>query len=118
MSAPFPFGFTVTVRRSGRNEFGDKTTPVTHEVAGCMWAPRSSVEDNVGRTSVIDGLQLYGPPRPDIRFDDEIILPAVLELAGQPEKRRTYRVLGDVGNWYSPLTGWEPGFEVSLERVS
>lgn len=117
MSAPFPFGFTVTVRRTTRNEFGDKLTPTTHGLPGCMWAPRTSSEENEGRTSVITGLQLYGPPRPDILFDDEIILPHVLDQPAA-EKKRTYRVVGDVGNWYNPLTGWEPGFEVALERVT
>lgn len=118
MSAPFPFGFTVTVKRSGgRNEFGDKKAGSSHDIAGCMWAPRFSDENDQGRTSVIVGLQLYGPPRPDLRFDDVVVLPDVLELDGLEEKDRTYRVIGAVGNWYNPFTGWEPGFEVALERV-
>lgn len=117
MSAPFPFGFTVTVRRTTRNEFGDKLAPTTHEIPGCAWAPTSSTEDDIGRTSVITGLQLYGPPQPDILFDDDIILPAVMGLPAA-EKKRTYRVVGEVGEWRNPFTGWAPGFEVALERVS
>lgn len=120
--APFPFGFTVTVKRAGgRNEFGDKRPGSTHTIDGCAWSPR--MRENVEITSsvrvaTIEGLQLYGPPNPDLLSDDEVILPAVLDLVGETEKRRTFRVYGDVGHWYNPLTGWHAGFEVALERVA
>lgn len=120
MSAPFPFGFTVTVKRAGgRTEMGDKTPGSEHTIDGCAWSPR--MRENVeitsdNRVSTIEGLQLYGPPDSDIKSDDLIVLPAVMEMAGLPEKRRTFRVYGDVGNWWSPFTGWRPGFEVALER--
>lgn len=117
MSAPFPFGFTVSVIRNTRNQFGDKTRVVHHSIDGCAWAPRTSTEEDNGRTSVITGLQLYGPPRPDILFDDEIVLPQVMGLPAD-EKKRTFRVVGEIGEWRNPFTGWEPGFEVALERVS
>lgn len=120
--APFQFGFTVTVKRAGgRTNMGDKKPGSTHEIHGCMWSPR--MRENVEitseiRVSTIEGLQLYGPPDSDLLPDDEVVLPAVLDLSGFDEKRRTYRVYGDVGHWYSPLTGWRPGFEVALERVT
>jgi hypothetical protein len=122
LGAPFPLGYPVTVKRAGgRTPMGDKIPGSEHVIEGCAWSPR--MRENIeitaeNRASTIEGLQLYGPPDSDILPDDEIVLPAVMELAGMSEKRRTYRVYGDVGHWFSPLTGWRPGFEVALERVT
>lgn len=117
----FPFGFTVTVKRpGGRNEFGDKKAGSEHAIEGCGWGPRmrdSREYDDVQRAAVIEGMQLYGPPEPDLQPDDEVVLPHVLGLPAD-EKLRTFRVIGEVGEWYNPLTGWHPGFECSMERVS
>lgn len=120
--APFPFGFTVTVKRpGGRNEFGDRLPGTEYTIDGCAWSPRMreafELEDAT-RATVVEGLQLYGPPQSGIEADDVVVLPPVLDLVGKPEKRRTYRVVGEIGEWFNPLTGWYPGFEVALERVS
>lgn len=120
-TAAFPQGFTVIVRRPAkRNEFGDRQAASEHTIDNCAWGPRmrdSREYDDSQRMAVITGLQLYGPPMPDIEPDDHIILPHVMGLPAE-EKKRTYRVIGEVGEWRSPFTGWHPGFECSMERVA
>lgn len=111
--APFPFGITVEVERGTRNEHGDVNYAVTHSIEGCADAPRASTEVNENRTTVIVGKTLYGPYGADLRFDDRVVLPGTA-----PRKERTWRVIGEIGNWRNPFTGWTPGFEVALERVS
>lgn len=117
MSAPFPQGYTVEVERGTRDDYGDITYDVALTIEGCAWAPRYSNEDNENRNTVIVGLTLYGPYGADLSADDRIVLPALPEL---PAKRslRTYRVIGDRGDWRSPFTAWKPGFEAALERVT
>lgn len=116
--APFLFGFPVEVLRTPpRNIHGDTAYESVGTIEGCAWAPRFSDENNDSRTSVIVGLTLYGPFGADLRFDDRVVLPHVLAEPADV-KRRTYRVIGDIGNWRSPFTGWAPGFEAALERVT
>jgi hypothetical protein len=115
--APFPFGLTIQIERGTRSEHGDVNYTDSHTIDGCAWAPRESTEVNDNRTTVIVGLTLYGPYGADIRHDDRVVLPDVPER-GLTRKQRTWRVDGEVGDWRSPFTGWEPGFEVALERVS
>lgn len=116
--APFPFGYTVEVERGTRSEHGDITYTVHHTINGCADAPRYSDENNQSRTSVIIGKMLYGPYGADLQSDDRVVLPDMPGLPALPRKQRTFRVDGDVGQWRNPLTGWTPGFEAALERVS
>lgn len=117
MSAPFPFGYTVEVERGARNQHGDVDWAVHHEIPGCAWAPRYSNENDQSQTRIITGLALYGPYGVDLLATDRVVLPAVPELPAD-RKQRIYRVVGDIGNWRSPFTGWAPGFEAALERVA
>ena len=116
--APFPYGLPVEVERATRDPVhGDVTYALVGTIEGCGWYPRTSDENNERRTATIVGLTLYGPYGADIRSDDRVVLPDV-PARGLSRRERTYRVDGEVGDWRSPLTGWEPGFEVNLERVS
>ncbi|MFF2621242.1 hypothetical protein [Oerskovia jenensis] len=79
-------------------------------LAGCIVAPRpaSSEPFEVGRTAVIVGMTLYGPPG---------ALPDALDEVTLPDGHR-YKVEGEPGNWGpNPYTGTRPGFEVALKRV-
>lgn len=116
--APFLHGQTVEVERGARNDYGDNTYVVVGTIEGCAWAPRTSSEDNQSRTTVIVGLTLYGPYGADLRSDDRVVLPQDPMLPAADREQRTYRVVGEIGNWRSPFTGWTPGFEAALERVS
>lgn len=71
-------------------------------------APRYSTEINDNRTSVIVGFSLFGPPGADILAKDRVKTP----------DGNFYRVVGEAASWTSPLTGWSPGFEAALERVT
>lgn len=111
MSAPFPFGITVKINRSVQNKFGDITRTYHHSIDGCMLAPRYSTESTENRTSVIVGFSLFGPPQDgDSRVfaTDEVETPDGLK----------WRVVGEAAEWVSPFTGWRPGFEAAVERVT
>jgi hypothetical protein len=109
--APFPFGITVKVNRSTRNKWGDVTRAFHHEIEGCALAPRYSSEDNNSRTSVIVGFSLFGPHQTG---DDRVFADDEIET---PDGNK-YNVVGEAASWESPLTGWKPGFEAALERVT
>ncbi|MER5671156.1 hypothetical protein [Pseudonocardia alni] len=105
----FARGISVRVHRlAGVDRFGDRLPGTTHVVSGCALAPRTSSEDNPRGSTVIVGLTLYGPYGADIRAED------VVELEGGSR----YEVVGEPGHWASPFTGWAPGCEVALERVT
>ncbi|MEU1761675.1 hypothetical protein [Micromonospora sp. NPDC005652] len=74
---------------------------------GWAFAPRGGDEQQApGIPAVIVGLTGYGPPDADITPTDR------MEVRGQ-----VYEVVGEVGLWRSPFTGWRPGLEVALRRV-
>lgn len=106
--APFPFGITVEVHRSMQVKHGDRTYVLSHTIAGCAMAPRYSNEVTDRRSAVIVGFSLYGPPGSDILAKDRIRTP----------DGNFYHVVGEAAEWTSPMTGWRPGFEAALERVT
>lgn len=109
---PFPFGITVTVQRpveGAITRHGDTVYADHHDIEGCAMAPRYSNEDNTNRTSVITGFSLFGPPGSDILAIDRVRTP----------DGNIYRVVGEAAHWGPhPMTGWAPGFEAALERVT
>lgn len=111
--SPFPFGITVTVQRppDESNRYGDVTYVDHHTIDGCALAPRYSTEDNNNRTSVIVGFSLFGPPQ---EGDDRVF---ATDRVKTPDGN-VYRVTGESADWLHPITGWHPGFEAALERVT
>lgn len=110
MSAPFPFGITVTVERSGKpNKYGDKPPPVEHTISGVTVYPRTSSEATDNRDTVVIGLTMLAPHGSDVKATDVIRFPDGTK----------YQVDGEPGSWGpSPFTGWKPGMQVALERVT
>jgi hypothetical protein len=102
------FTITVEVHRATRVRFGDVTRQLHHSLDGCFLAPRYANDAGVGRGSVIEGFSLFGPADSDILADDRIKTP----------DGNFYDVLGEAAEWLSPFTGWRPGFEAALERVT
>ncbi len=111
----FPHGQTVTVYREERNRLGDLATVEEQVISGCAVAPRTSSEPGgdprlgtSGRSTVLTGLTLYGPPglritaRHRVRLADGTV----------------WQVQGDPGHWQSPFTAWAPGVVVELDRVT
>lgn len=99
---------TVTLLLETEDRFGDDTLTEDGTIPGCIWAPTRTDEDENGRSQVIRGRTLYPPagamikPEHRVRFPDQSV----------------WRVVGDLGEWQSPFTGWAPGNEVQLERVT
>ena len=109
----FAYGETAVILRAplGDGPYGnqerDWENAVRTDSPGWGFAPRSNDENTTaGSPSVIVGLSGYGPPGVDVLPTDR------MEVRGE-----VYEVEGEVGEWRSPLTGWEPGVEVALRRV-
>jgi len=106
-------GETVTVWREVRNEFGDDVV-VTEErtLSGCAVAPRSvpgsSPETDGARNIVVAGRTLYAPPHSGLTAHHQVRL----------RDGSVWRVEGEVGAWRSPFSGWYPGDQAELERVT
>lgn len=109
----FAYGETVVILRAPlvTDPYGDQVSDwdaaVRTDSPGWGFAPRGGDErqDNNAPT-VIVGLTGYGPPGADVLPTDR------MEVRGQ-----VYKVLGEIGEWRSPFTGWEPGVEVALQRA-
>lgn len=109
----FPHGETATIIRAplADDGYGNKARDWSNstriESPGWGFAPRPGDETaTAGSQGVIVGLTGYGPPGADVLPTDRV------EVRGE-----VYEVVGEVGEWRSPLTGWEPGVEVALRRV-
>lgn len=85
---------------------GDWSTAARLDIPHCAVAPHASTEDNVGRTAVITGLDVYMPTGTDLLPTDR------LEVRGG-----VYEVVGDVADWRNPFTGARPGMVAVVQRV-
>ena len=106
------FGETVTVWLEERDRFGDVTVTGERTILGCAVAPRTSVED-VGsgsrpRATVTTGMTLYVPAGSGLTAQHRVRL----------ADGTVWRVEGSPGRWRSPFTGWYPGDQIELERVT
>ena len=100
-------------RPAGRDDFGNPLPGTRHTITGCVVAPRAGTETNAGvQQQVITGLAAYLPFGADIRAAD------IVELTEGRWAGTRWNVVGEVGDWSSPFTGWRAGAEVALERVT
>ena len=107
-----PFGETVTlVRRSITSRDADgNDRPGTTEVIvfGVGWDPGTSTELVQGQDQVVRQSRFF--------------LPAGTVVAPLDAIRRasglTYEVVGEPGDYSSPITGWTPGVVVNVKRVT
>lgn len=114
----FPHGDTVTRLRgtpivdpySGEATGTDWSHPSRLDFPGCAVWQESSVEspDQMGvqRTKVVTVTKCAVPFGADFLPSDRF------EVRG-----RTYEVVGDIEDWRSPFTGWEPGSVVTGVRT-
>jgi hypothetical protein len=110
----FPFGQTITVYRpGGMDAFGDPQPGDTHDVGPCAVWQTASTEHTDMRDTVVTTRTMLVPNGADIVATDRVYLPG--DDQGKPAR---WQVSGDPHRWHSPLTGWEPGTEVQLERVT
>jgi hypothetical protein len=109
----FAYGETAVIVRAALvdasygNQSRDWDSATHISSPGWGFAPRPGDERSADDAPVvIVGLTGYGPPDADVLPTDR------MEVRGE-----MYDVVGDVGVWRSPFTGWEPGVEVALRRV-
>lgn len=99
---------TITVRRGGKDRYGDTLPTTDHQVEGCIWAPTTSTEANDASVTTTTGLTLYAPYGADIRATDAVLLPG---------DAVPWYVNGDPFSWQNPFTALEAGTEVTLTRT-
>jgi len=106
-----PFNESITIQTAAEvvdrygNVVRDWAAPLSLVVLGIVY-PRTTSEDNDGRTAVIQGITVLLPAGTNVAAENRIVA-----------RGRTYEVVGDPSDWRSPW-GWEPGIQVDLERVA
>ena len=110
----FPFGETVVLHRFKENGRNPQGYPVKvfypdETVEKVAVAPYRTVERPDGITErVIELPALYVPPGLNVKPEDEATV-----------RGERYAVDGGVsGEWVNPFTGWAPGSEIRLKRVT
>lgn len=109
MTAP-PFAETVTIvnrTKSGTDSFGNDVWAETSTPWPGVFNPGTSAELVQGEDllTVQPAVYLYGSPT--VGPYDRV------EVAGL-----SYEVDGNPNAWSSPFTGWSPGVQVNLRRVT
>lgn len=107
----YRFAETITVNRrtaGALDDYGNATyTTTSHTVDDVVIAPGEGGDlTEYGRDGIKVAFTLYPPHGADIRADDTVT------ISGE-----TYRILGPVSSWSSPLSGWAAGTTLRLERV-
>lgn len=93
----------------GTDRYGDPidSTETTEVIPQAFTAPRrSSDTDSTGRDGIVVGLHLFMPHGYDLTRRDEV------DVDGE-----RYRIIGDIGRWTQPWTGWKAGQTCDLERA-
>ena len=108
----FPFGRTVVAYRERRNAVGEVTEVDRFEIDGVSIAPRVSNEFGTdSRNAVVTtGLTML--------IADEVVAQRITPQHRISIDGVVYRVQGSPAMWQSPLTGWTPGTQVELDRVT
>lgn len=114
----FRYTETITVRRPSSpaaiGARGDPLPYTTFTVEGCVFAPHVTTGENVSsedtdrRDTVYTGLALYAPPDADIQPIDRIVR----------ADGTLWEVMGEAADWMSPFTGWHPGRQLAVRRVT
>lgn len=106
----FPLGAQITLvtrAKSGTDSYGNDVYGETTTTVVGAFAPGGSSELIQGQDTVITQPTVYLPAGTDVTSVDEV------EVNGL-----RYLVDGEPNAWVSPFTGWAPGVEVRLERVT
>jgi hypothetical protein len=99
---------SVTVRRYRTDRYGDRVLVSTFQLTRCIYAPRTSSEDDDRSTTVVADAELFVPAHAALQPSDEIELAdgTTWEVNGRPEP------------WRSPFGGWAPGDVIPLNRTT
>lgn len=107
------YGVTITLLTEARNNTTGVTTLVDDRtLSGCVLSPVtesavSSTVDDTGAT-VTTRRTLFPPAGSGIGAGRRMRL----------EDGSVWQAVSDAGEWRSPFTGWAPGDQVELKRVS
>lgn len=105
----FGFGITVEVLETVKDRHGDTTVTVKGTLK-CAFAPAGSFENTDQRQQVDRAASLLESPPSDVevKATDRVRLPdgTVWEVDGAPEQ------------WGHPMSGWRPGREIRIRRVT
>lgn len=119
----FAFGMPVIIATrtaSGRNADGSRTTTLTYTpIDGAAFAPGGSVETVGGQDTVVAQPRLLLPPGSPVPAPtDFVIIGGAFIDENTVEGGEQYEIAGDAVPWASPFTGWTPGVELPLQRIS
>jgi len=106
----FPFAQTVTVVKrvkSGTDSFGNDVFTTTQVDVPGAFNPGTSAELVQGQDLLTVQPSVYLPPGTDVAAIDAVQVGGLL-----------YEVDGSPNAWTNPYTGWNPGTEVKLRRVT
>lgn len=109
MFPPFNEAVTILEGTETTDRYGntvlDWDTPTELGVNAIVY-PRTTSEDNDGRTAVLVGLTALLPTGTAVTAHSRVIA-----------RGGTYAVVGEPADWRSPW-GWKPGIQIDLERVA
>lgn len=125
-------GERVLVQRTTYDRFNDPTYTDHHYIDGVAiftgFSTSGRISPNVETgNELMSSLTLYAPPHSDITAYDRIIrvpkgmttVPPESDVQGKAiRKENAFQVLGNPMDWVNTLTGWAPGMEVALRRIS
>lgn len=106
----FPFGEQITLvhRTKGTPDaYGNDTWTTTTTTVTGAFNPGSSVESVQGQDLLTVQPAVYLPAGTPLAAIDAV------QIRGL-----TYEVDGSPNTWVNPFTGWQPGVEVRLKRVT
>lgn len=124
MPAPYPFGVTVRIVRTGTSPGRDpRGQPLpgpdeSFDVPGCGVTPRAETpavggSQQQGRDTVIVGVTVYAPPGTDVRTTDRV------RPLGGPYAGQLFEVTGEPGDWgRNPFTGLDGPVQFAADRVT
>ena len=109
----FPYGITITLLREQRDRTGDTTLVEDRVIEDCGWSPAvqgetDNAEFGTRRVQTVTGRTLYLPPDSGLLATHRVRFP----------DNTLWEVVGEIGMWQSPLTGWYPGDQAELRRVT
>lgn len=107
----YAYGERVTIYREKRDRFGTVTRADETELDGVALAPRTSSETGADLRSAVvrSGLTMFVPT-------DAVRLTAAHRVIRADGSE--WRVQGLPAVWCNPHTGWQPGIQVEIDRVT
>lgn len=119
---PWAISIRITVQRGTPDRFNDTVYADHHQIDNCIDYPTGAGEQGLSNTHVTDYRELLCPFESDILATDRVLIhPAGMATVPSNDparKTNTYQVVGPAKDWQNPFTGWAPGTQVSLERIT